>query len=86
MIVDIVEALAALQDHTTAQILIPNLAKLTHGVLGDLSKRRLALASDRDHILTELQRKCFRHAEHPFSEDESPQARSQLTWGQSRYR
>jgi hypothetical protein len=39
MIVDIVEALAALQDHTTAQILIPNLAKLTHGVLGDLRKR-----------------------------------------------
>jgi hypothetical protein len=31
MIVDIVEALAALQDHTTAQILIPDLAKLTHG-------------------------------------------------------
>jgi hypothetical protein len=55
-------------------------------VLDDLSKRRLALASDRDHILTELQRECFRHAEHPSSEDESPQARSQLTWGQSRYR
>jgi hypothetical protein len=55
-------------------------------VLGELSKRRLALASDRDQILTELQRECFRHAEHPSSKDESPQARSQLTWGQSRYR
>lgn len=31
MIVDIVEALADLQDHTTAQLLIPDMAKLTHG-------------------------------------------------------
>ena len=30
MIVDIVEALADLQDHTTAQLLIPDMAKLTH--------------------------------------------------------
>jgi hypothetical protein len=28
---DIVEALAALQDHTTVQLVIPDLAKLTHG-------------------------------------------------------
>lgn len=31
MIVDIVEALASLQDHTAAQLLIPDMAKLTHG-------------------------------------------------------
>ena len=31
MIVGIVEAPASLQDHTTAQLLIPDMAKLTHG-------------------------------------------------------
>jgi len=31
MIVDIVEGLAVLQGHTTTQLLIPDMAKLTHG-------------------------------------------------------
>jgi hypothetical protein len=49
----------------------------------DLRQRRLALTSDRDHVTTELRRERFRHAEHPSSEDESSQARSQPSWGQS---
>ena len=52
-------------------------------VLRDLRDRGLALAGDRDHVTAELQRERLRHDEHPSSEDESSQVRSQLNWGQS---
>jgi hypothetical protein len=42
LIVDFVEALAAVQDHTTAQLLVPDMAKLTHG-----EARRILHAAER---------------------------------------
>src|SRR6185437_6119610 len=52
-------------------------------IAGDLRQRRLALAGNSDHVTAELNRERLGHADHPSSEEQSSQARSQLSWGQS---